>query len=89
MQAPLKIERLVQRALPKALFSVNAQIIRDLEFKYTSGKSGLKVTIVVTTPELFIIKAKDANELTKIDWEILIVDEAHRYYADADFVWSK
>lgn len=34
------------------------------------------VDVVITTPEMLV--AEDANELASIEWDVLIVDEAHR-----------
>ena len=34
------------------------------------------VQVVITTPEMLV--ADDANELEAVNWEVLVVDEAHR-----------
>jgi len=44
-----------------------------------NGKGNLKtwmVQVVITTPEYLI--ADDYSELEALDWEVLVVDEAHR-----------
>ena len=44
------------------------------------GKSKLErqwmVQVVITTPEILV--ADDFSELTSVEWEVLVVDEAHR-----------
>ena len=62
------------------------QLIREHEFYYMSRnkKDGHKVEIVITTPETCL--AADSRtptgrvhrELAQIDWDVLIVDEAHK-----------
>lgn len=57
-------------------------IIRQYEFMYLSRKpnSGYKVQVIVTSPETCL--AKDSSiggrELSKIYFEMLVVDEAHK-----------
>jgi SNF2 family DNA or RNA helicase len=56
-------------------------IIRDNEFKYVSGKEGFKLEVVVTTPETCLSydnKAMTRRELSKIRWDFVIIDEAHK-----------
>lgn len=51
------------------------EFIREHEFFYAGKKKsdGYKIEVVVTTPEVCMTK-----ELTKICWDIVIVDEAHK-----------
>lgn len=47
--------------------------------KCTPAKKGggpWMATVVICTPEM--VTAEDANELAAVDWEVLVVDEAHR-----------
>lgn len=44
--------------------------------KNRKGKAPWMVQVVISTPEMLI--TEDALELSSIDWEVLVVDEAHR-----------
>lgn len=44
--------------------------------KATKGESPWMVQVVITTPEMLV--ADDFKELAAVQWEILVVDEAHR-----------
>ena len=59
------------------------QLIREYEFSYMSRKKtdGYKIEIVITTPETCLAldnKASNHRELSHIDWEIVVIDEAHK-----------
>ena len=62
------------------------KLIREHEFFYMSRgkKDGYKVEVVITTPETCLAAdSKTATgrihrELSQIDWDVLIVDEAHK-----------
>lgn len=42
----------------------------------TKADSPWMIDVVITSPEIMI--ADDAKELTALQWEVLVVDEAHR-----------
>lgn len=44
--------------------------------KGSNGTGQWMATVVVTTPEIMV--ADDCNELSAVQWEVLVVDEAHR-----------
>lgn len=44
--------------------------------KTTRGERLWMVEVVITTPEMMI--TEDFNELTAVEWDLLVVDEAHR-----------
>ncbi len=59
------------------------EIIRETELYYMSKPktAGYKVQVVVTSPQMCLNPEKSGlkkNELTKIYWEMMIFDEAHR-----------
>ena len=62
------------------------QLIREHEFFYMSRnkKEGSKCEIVITTPETCMAvdsastSGRMLRELAKIDWDVLVVDEAHK-----------
>lgn len=54
--------------------TVSRQIIRDYEF-YLPESNKVKFTVILTTFELVL---KDKDELGRIKWAFLAVDEAHR-----------
>ena len=68
------------------------ELIRKLEFSYIHRKkteAGVKVEIVITSPETCMstgsmasggstVGARTRKELSKIDWELIVVDEAHK-----------
>jgi chromodomain-helicase-DNA-binding protein 7 len=62
------------------------ELIRKLEFSYVSGKwkksDGVKAEVVITSPETCMSIARKTGggrkELATIDWEVIVVDEAHK-----------
>ena len=62
------------------------QLIREHEFYYMSRnkKEGYKLEIVITTPETCMASdctstnGRMSRELSQIDWDLLVVDEAHK-----------
>ena len=62
------------------------EVIRSYEFTYMSRKAneGTKLQVVITTPETCMSAdsktptARVRRELTKIKWDLVVVDEAHK-----------
>jgi len=44
--------------------------------KFSSSESPWMVNVVITTPEMLV--AEDSAELSAVNWDLLVVDEAHR-----------
>ena len=58
-------------------------IIREFEFMYLNSKRPheCKIEVVVTTPEIAVlpdVKGMKQRLLSKIQWELIVVDEAHK-----------
>lgn len=61
------------------------ELIRSYEFKYMDSKNpGYKVEVVITTPETCVAfddkagNGKFKRELSRIPWDLIIIDEAHK-----------
>ncbi|CCU74279.1 transcription factor [Blumeria hordei DH14] len=48
---------------------------KKLQKNFVGGRANEKFPVVLTTPEIVI---RDASDLSRINWEIIIIDEGHR-----------
>jgi len=62
---------------PTKALAFNAQYLKAcLKKKANKLDSPWMVEVVITTPEMMV--TDDAVELSSVEWELLVVDEAHR-----------
>jgi SNF2 family DNA or RNA helicase len=66
-----------------ASIGMNQLYLKKCAARVAKGTSPWMVNVVITSPEMMI--CDDTMELSSVMWEVLIVDEAHRYVVFVSF----